>query len=313
MLYNASAIAGSGPITGVGLQVGAVTGTAETYTYTMKLGHSNLTNLTATWANNINVGNPVTVANSVTFTVPAGTPAGEFIWLPMPSAVFTYNGTDNLVVELTIQSASGNVTLYTHPTTNVNRAYGDPASATAFLLNNYTHQIALRFNGGTMDVIGANSGGTFVFDNVVGGRQFLLRAAELGTSGSINKFACRLSDSTTASSFPSFTVTLAHTTQTALVVADATNIAGGTMVYNATFNMPAGLAVGDWVEIPFSTPFSYNGIDSLVVQTTTGAGSGFFRCQLAGPDAVRFLGRAKAAGGSSPVDFRGSFRFWVNK
>jgi hypothetical protein len=46
-------------------------------------------------------------------------------------------------------------------------------------------------------------------------------------------------------------------------------------VLTGTFATPA-TAWGDWVEIPFTTPFAYNGVDNLVIQF---AGFGF------GPDA----------------------------
>jgi hypothetical protein len=194
------------------------------------------------------------------------------------------------------------------------RLFAAVGSATGTVdVDGFAYHTVFRFYGGTMDVIGANSSAAAVFGTSASGRQFLLRAAELGTSGSIGKLACRLSVSSTAASYPNFTVTLAHTTQTALVATDATNVAGGTTVYNATFNIPAGLLAGDWVEIPFSTPFSYNGVDNLVVQTTTDAGSSLHTCQVMGPDATRFLDRWKATGGGAPLDFRGTFRFWVNK
>lgn len=134
MLYSATSISGSGPITGIGLQVSGVT-TAQTYTYTMKLGHTVKTNLTATWNDNYDAGGPVTVASSVPYSIPAGVPDGTFIWFPMPGNVFTYDGIHNLVIELSVEGASGTTQLATHPTANVNRMWGDPASATATLLN----------------------------------------------------------------------------------------------------------------------------------------------------------------------------------
>jgi hypothetical protein len=310
MLHLATDINGSGPITGIAM-IGTEEPTdAATYTVNIKLGHTSLAALTGTFADNFNSGSPVNVATAATFNVPAGVPAGTPIWLPL-DGVFAYNGTDNLIVDIEVTTGSAN-TSWAFDAIAGRRLFAAVGNATG-AVDIATYHTVFRFNGGTMDIIGVNSASVAVFASSAGGHQFLLRAAELGTSGSIDKLACRLSVSSTAASYPNFTVTLAHTAQTALVATDATNVAGGSTVYNATFNMPADLLVGDWVEIPFSTPFSYNGVDNLVVQTTTGAGPSTQPCQVMGTDATRFLGRFKATEGGIPIDYRGTFRFWVNK
>jgi len=80
MLHTA-AVNGSGPVTGIGMVTNSTT-TASTYTATIMIGHSTLNDLTTTYANNYS-DTPVTVANNLTFTVPAGVPAGETLWLPL--------------------------------------------------------------------------------------------------------------------------------------------------------------------------------------------------------------------------------------
>lgn len=312
-LYLAGDINGSGPITGVGMEIGALT-TAQTYTVTLKLGHATVNTLAANYDANYS-GSPTTVANAVTFTVPAGVPAGSYVWIPVTGS-FNYNGTDNLLLEIIVSSATGSMyyTFHNHNSANIRLIYGPNDGYNITTITSAIQHAKFRFNGGTTDVIGANSGGTIVFGTAASGRQFLLRSAELGTSGYINKIACRFSStSSVAASYANITVTLAHTTQTTLIAIDATNVAGGTTVYNGTFNMPAGLLEGDWVEIPFSTPFIYNGVDNLVVQTTTDAGSSNQMCQVSGHDATWFLGRSKVTGGIVPINYRGTFRFWVNK
>jgi len=318
MLHRATDINGSGPITGIALITTEAPTDAAAYTVNIKLGHTSLAALTDTFANNFNSGSPVSAATAATFNVPAGVPAGTPIWLPL-TGVFDYNGTDNLIVDIEVTTASTATDLAVDTFTNAGRVvFAAVGSATGAVQAGAFYTV-FRFNGGTMDVIGANSASTGVFGGVFGssarGFQFLLRAAELGSSGAIDKLACRLGvSSSAAASYPNFTVTLAHTTQTALVADDATNVAGGTTVYSGTFNMPAGLLVGDWVEIPFSTPFIYNGVDNLVVQTTTGPGPSNQFCQIAGLDAIRFPDRFKSTGALLvPLDFRGTFRFWVNK
>jgi hypothetical protein len=75
---------------------------------TIKLGMSNLTSLTSTFANNFNVGSPVTMANSVTYTVPVNT-GTTYLLLPTTNNL-AYNGTDGLVFDLakTGSTASSN-------------------------------------------------------------------------------------------------------------------------------------------------------------------------------------------------------------
>jgi hypothetical protein len=311
LLYTSSEINGSGRITGIGFPLASLS-TTQTYLVTIRLGHSTLTNLvTTSWAANFNSGSPVTVTSGQSFKVPAGVPAGEYIWLPLLNA-FNYNGTDNLVVEIEVSSPTGSTGWrYLDPGSGpYARVYGNVTAP--FGRSYIQYDIKFRFAGGAMDVISTGGGGTFVFDTSASGRQFLLRAAELGTSGSINKLACRLNYASPNISYPNFTVTLAHRTQNTLDAVDANNIAGGTLVYTGTFVSPSGQQEGDWIEIPFSTPFIYNGVDNLVIQTTTGAGSNVNSCQISLWDATWFADRTKVVGGAT-LGYRGNFRFWVNK
>ncbi len=320
ILYNKNEISGSGLITGIGFKLNAIT-TAQNYTYTMKIGHTTKSNLNilASWANNFNAGSPVTVANSVQFNLPAN--AVEFIWLPVPDGAFTYNGTDNLLIELTVEGTpAGTTTLAAdNISTDIRLLYGEPDSAGPLYTDTGAHQIALRFYGGTMDVIGgfgSTPAWAAVFSNSgSAGLQFLVRAAELGTSGSISKLAFRYHSGVglSAVNCQSFSVTLAsNSTQNELVSTDATNIAGGTSVYNGAITIPAEINEGDWIEIPLATPFSYNGKDSLVIQTISLNSTNMVWCQIL-DSATLYPNLFKATGNVAPDHFRGMFRFWVNK
>lgn len=311
MLYLATEINGSGPITGIAFPIGTATTVGIDYTVNLRLGHTTRTELTTSFAGNLNVGSPVTAASGLSFHVPAGMPIGSYVWVPLPNGIFTYDGTHNLIVEIEVTTASGMTFLQNNSATN-RRLYAAVGSDTG-ALGDMRYGIKLRFAGGTMDIIGSNDGGTFVFDTMVGGRQFLLRSAELGTSGSINKLACRLAYALPNISYPNFTVTLAHRSQNTLDAVDANNIAGGTLVYSGTFVSPNGQQVGDWIEIPFTTPFNYNGVDNLVVQTTTGAGSNVNSCQLSTGYATWYADRVKLTGGGTPMDMRGNFKLWISK
>ena len=293
MLYYADSISGSGLITGIALQINTLT-TEQTYTYTMKLGHSTMTNMSTTWANNFNAGSPVTVANSVSFTVPEGVPAGDFIWLPIPDGSFTYNGTDNLVIELVIESASGGVSLATHPTANVNRLYGNPANSYADFSNLYTHQIELRFYGGTTDVITDGTQSTNnIFPVAAAGRLSLYRATEIGTSGTITSIFCRLNGSTTSvRNYSNYKVIIGHSDLNALQADPASgNYVSRTEALSGSFSVDAGLMTGDWIEIPLTVPFAYDGKSNLAVWLGTTAASGaasITACKMSSVDDTRY-------------------------
>jgi hypothetical protein len=322
MLYNASAIDGWGPITGIGLQVHNAVAGIETYTYTIKLGHTSLTDLTTAWADNINVGSPVTVANSTTFTVPAGVPAGEFIWLPVPDGVFEYNGTDNLVVELTVEDASGNVALSTHATTGQQSfAFGPAANAAASGTAQYVHQIALRFHGSTIDRVSVDGAGDpWVFPIVAAGlsSQTLYLSSDLGTGGRITKLACRMNTvSSTEIEYTNFEVVMSHTDAASLDVDMETNLPDPVVVFDDVFTVPAGLVRGDWIEIPLSNAFDYNGTQNLVIQTRSDAGTMAHAC-TAKEDVTRYadhygagITRDTAVAGLMP--YQRDVRLWVTK
>jgi hypothetical protein len=290
MLYDASAIQGSGPLTGIGLQVAQLTAAPRTFTYTLKLGHSTKTDLELTWANNFNAGAPVTAASSAAFTVPAGIPAGAFIWLPLPGGVFTYNGTDNLIVELTIESASGVVRLATHPTTHLNRLWGNSTDPDGDTANSYTHQIALRFHGGPVGVVtdGGNSDARFLPVGTASGIVSLFRATELGTGGTITTVAFRAAHTTVAGSYPSYRMIVGHTSADTLT--SITDFISQHTVYSGPYSIPVGVAAGDWVEIPLQTPFAYDGVHNLIiwVGSTTADGTGANSCSFSTADDVRY-------------------------
>jgi len=301
MLYNASAIDGSGPISGIGLQVNGAVAGLETYTYTIKLGHTSLTDLSTDWMANMNVGTPVTVANSRSVTVPAGVPAGGFIWLPVPDGVFNYNGTDNLVVEVTIEAASGNVGLSTHATTGqASFAYGPTVGATANGTAQYVHQIALRFHGGKLGIITDEVNANSYFLNAgTQGRMSLYRASELGTAGTITSVACRMSSATsTATTLDSYKIIMGQTSLDSLDAVAVNNLDTQQVAYDGSLDIPAGLVQGDWITINLTTPFVYNGTDNLVVwmgTTASSAGATTHNCYYSSSDATRYPGHSGSA------------------
>ncbi|MEK6700120.1 MAG: hypothetical protein AABZ10_13900 [Nitrospirota bacterium] len=274
-LYLASEINGSGPVTGIAFQVNA-TSPGSNYTYSLKLGHSTLAALGNTFADNYS-DSPTTVANAVTFSIPAGIPAGEWVWVPIPNGVFTYNGTDNLIVEVATSSGTAS-TLLRYASIAGRRVWVNDTTGTATFgtVDPAVNHIALRFNGGTLDVNTpagmSGSGITFPFYNTDGKLQVLYRASELGSKGAISKIACRSQANSAAESGFTYSVVMSHSTAPTLGVMFADNLPSPVTVFSGALSVSAVLR-GDWLEIPLSSPFAYNGRDNLVVEISGTGGT----------------------------------------
>ena len=277
-LYYASDINGSGPLTGIAFPLVSATTAESTFTVTLKLGHSTRAELAGHLLGNNNYSDtPVTVANNVSLSIPAGLPAGSYFWIPIPDGSFTYNGVDNLIVETRISASLGGVVVRAHST-------GGPQTTSSTFIdpgtNDWAYDSKFRFAGGSLDAItpAAMTAAldSFPFRDTDGKRQYLYRAAELGTRGTITKIACRTGQGGIAETGFIYTVALSHGTAPTLGTTFATNLTSPVTVFNGTLNLPA-VSAGDWVEIPLTTPFAYNGRDNLVLEIggTGGAPDGF--------------------------------------
>jgi phosphoribosylcarboxyaminoimidazole (NCAIR) mutase len=313
LLYPASDIDGSGPITGIGFPVGATT-TNQTYTVTIKLGHSTLSELVDGPFDDSYSDTPVTVASNLTFNVPAGVPQGAVVWLPFTGS-FSYNGTDNLIleVETTDNSLATDTTWWWGRFGSgvpYYRLFGDVGSATGTAARNY-YFAKFRFYGGTIDVItdGASQTGNIFPPTGMWGRQAMFRSTELGTAGTIEAIACRMDSTgpTVATDYPNYTVIMGHTDLTQLSTTFASNYDDATTVHNGTFSLPAGYIEGDWIEIPI-TPFAYDGIRNLVVYIYSD-GATMYTCKMSGSDLTRYPAQSMAtADYTSPTGI-----LWDNK
>jgi hypothetical protein len=280
-LYRSGDINGEGPIAGIAFKSGDPPGADSAYTVDITLGHTTLSSLEPAFADNINVGSPVTVASQLEFVIPAYMPAGSMIWLPMTST-FDYNGTDNLVVDIKVTSAPNSPLPLTASATGagVRRIAASSTDPVAGLSDATVPHIGVRFHGGKVGVLrsiatgwidGAVYTDTFPFGlDPAGRRQYLYRSAELGGSGQITRLACRIGNNDVDMVEGDYTVTLAHTTATTLVSGFETNLTNPTTTNRTTVHsgpliMPARLQ-GDWQEFPLPTPFAYNGKDNLIVE-----------------------------------------------
>lgn len=267
LLYRADEIDGSGPITGIGFKVQALTSHAA-YTYTVQMAHTTKSALTTTFADNFDKGVPVTVARG-TFTVPANVPAGSYIWIPCTGS-FNYNGTDNLIVDIDVPSGSGNTYLMVAHTTPGRRAAGFHGDVAVQSLDDTTYDTKFRFHGGMIDVL--TDGGSTAFlpfgpaEHIV---QILYDQTLLGTGGKVSSLALRLASTSSATSYHDVRLIMGHRLASAPLgtTSLAANIdSDRATVFSGTVTVPAGLQGGDWITVPLASAFRYDASKHLVVQ-----------------------------------------------
>ena len=268
-LYMASDVNGSGPITGIGLQMNG-SSVESTYTLTVKIGHSSLTDLQAVYADNSS--DFKAVATDVNITVPAGLVAGDWVWIPLEGS-FNYNGTDNLLVDFETTAAVGgdNYVRATSMSNNV-RASGSDGSTTALNVDTWLNNAKFRFNGATMDVITPGDDIFYAFyGNNAYTRQYLYSAHSMGTGGAVTEVVFRLEYDSLASDYPAAEIVLGHTDNTSLDTNMSLNMDDRKFVFNGTMSIPAGLKAGDWVTFPVSG-FTYDPTKNLVVEVSQDTG-----------------------------------------
>jgi hypothetical protein len=296
-LHHAADIAGSGPVTGVAYQLAAPSA-AGTYTVTVKLGHfaADLEPggvLTTTLARNF-AEPPVTVAKDVTFTVPAGRPAGDWLWIPT-SGAFSYNGTDDLLVEVITSTVTGGQQPLRVQNRPGSRLWAFTGSTTG-TVDNAEYHLGLRFNGGPLFVTLPASAVPVQQPLGKGGAgqvQSLYTATRLGTGGAVDGLSVRLANSSSAGTVPNVKVYMGQTTKPSLSVTDtyASNMDGQTLVFSGSLTVPGGLATGDWLRIPLQSSFRYDPTKNLVVLFTAD-GSGANNYVMGSVDSLAFPGCA---------------------
>lgn len=281
-LYKAADINGSGPITAIGFQMNA-TSIAGDYTYTVRMGHTSLTTLThpSNFSDNYNVDGVTTVANAQTFSIPAGIITGDWFWLPIPEGSFNYNGTDNLLVEIEAPVASAinilkgtSIDIGIHPVEIGLRLYSGVADATTSQsASTLINHMKFRFNGSPIQVMPSGNSGS---RQVLGGQgstgagqlQSLYVPAFVGTGGTISSISVRLRTDSVAATIPNYKIYMGNTNKTTFSLADSysSNMElNQTLVFSGSFDIPAGLKAGDWVNIPLHTNFVYDSTKNMSI------------------------------------------------
>ena len=269
MLYSNGEINGSGPISGIGFQM-YTTSAQNDVTYTLKLGHTS-TLLSTTFADNFDLDTPVTVADNVSFTIPAGIPAGEYFWVPIPDGTFTYNGTDPLLLEIDVSAASSLTYLIAKPSEPGRRAVGDSGDVVASGVDNLAYNIKFRFDGAPVQIMPSGNGATLqVLGGLAGGSQTqsLYTPTLVGTGGTVTGISVRLTADSVATTIPNYKIYMGATDKTVLNMADtySSNMElNSALVFDGTFDIPAGLKAGDWLTIPLQTGFTYDPTQNMTV------------------------------------------------
>ncbi len=121
--------------------------------------------------------------------------------------------------------------------------------------------------------------GGFTWPWVSTGRrmQMLYLASELSSqAGNITKIYWKLNADTPGYSYTNVTVKLGHTTVSALGTNFAANFTEGddAVVWDTPlYSVPAATG-GDWIEIPITGTFFYNGVDNLIFEVNLESGTG---------------------------------------
>jgi hypothetical protein len=324
-LYLASEVSGAGLVTGVAFQLNTISPgpPGGNYTYSLKLGHSTLSSLGATFASNYS-DSPVTVATAVSFTIPAGIPAGEWVWIPIPDGAFSYNGIDNLLVEVATSTGTKDTILRAAviPGRRLFLTGSGSGTAVTGTVDDTAYHLMLRFNGGPVSVVtdgGASTG--LAFSPAAAGRLNLYRAVELGTAGSITSVGCRMANTaSSASSYANYQVIIGHSAVDSLVAASASDFISQATALSGTVLVPPGLSAGDWIEVSLPTPFLYDGRSNLAVWMGTTAASGAagtHNCRVSTSNTPRYPGQmASGAPGTAtvgPQDFKFDMKLNISR
>lgn len=271
ILYTPSEINGSGPISGIGFQMSG-TSLENQVTYTLKLGHSS-TLLSTTFSDNFNLEAPLTVADNVSFTIPAGIPGGEYFWVPIPDGTFTYNGTDLLLLEIDVSAATEVTTLVCNANEEGRRAIGDSGEILASAIDSHAYNTKFRFKGAPVQIMPkGNVDPTFVLGGYAGTGaaqiQSLYKTNLVGSGGVINSINVRLRADSVEATIPDYRIYMGVTAKNVLDVFDtySSNMElNSTLVFDGSFDIPAGLKAGDWLTIPLQTGFTYNPTQNMTV------------------------------------------------
>ncbi|HRZ28405.1 MAG TPA: hypothetical protein P5295_16470 [Spirochaetota bacterium] len=289
-LYTSDEISGNGLITAIRLQLSSAT-TTDRYcpNVTIKMGHTSLTALTNTWANNVQIGQgaEITILDNKTIEVPISD-AGSWIDIPLDTP-FYYNGVENLVVDFEKTSGcSANIMTTNAPGTSRRALSTAPDNSPGVAEYNTTTSstpdgshpwMQFVFSGGeNTQNYGGTSNNSWPFSSSAPLRtQNLYLASDINGSGSITGIAFQLNTVSSAGSF-TYTLKFSHATVNTLNETFSSNYSDTavTAADSVTFTVPGDIPAGDWFWVPIpDDTFIYNGNDNLILEVATTSGTAF--------------------------------------
>lgn len=285
-IYLADEINGAGPVTGIALKLGATTTVDRLIQYSVTLSHTSLSAVASTtFADNV-TGSSEAVALSRAVTISGGMPADTWFWLPIPDGLFTYNGTDNLVLDISVTAAGGDVSLRAKSQATARTVYGVPGMDVGSGGSGYTPALKLRFNGAPTHVMPVKTTDES-FDITSGSIPLAAKtqvlASELGSKGTITSIACRLDNDASLGTYQNLTVKMSH--------AASIGTPEVVTVRDGLFTLNAGVPAGNWLEIPLTTPFEYDGFSDLNILLAWSHATGILTCD-AGGNSTLYAGRS---------------------
>jgi len=319
-LILASDIVGSGPVSGIQFTANSALAAPMTATYKLTFSHvaPATTTLGTTFASNVGSGATV-VAQAVTVSLNTGTTEW---WVPLTGS-FNYDGTSNLLVDVEATAVTGGFTLrYQNSGGTRIIANVDPAAATGSALGPRGLEPKLRFHGAPVAKLSANTHNNNAIFNGPNSTATLYSATDLGTAGSITSVSCRLRSTPIPASYANFKVVMGHSTVSTLSGTAATDFVSQSTVFSGTVVIPAGLTTGDWIDIPLSSAFAYDGKRNLIVWMGNGgaaSGTAVVNVCQAESNATRYpggLGLTTAGVGSASytlIDWTTDIRMTIQK
>jgi len=101
-----------------------------------------------------------------------------------------------------------------------------------------------------------------------GQMQSLYKPNFVGTGGLINSINLRLKTDSVAATITDYKIYMGGTAKDTLDVVDSysSNMElNSTLVYDGSFDIPAGLKAGDWLNIPLQTGFTYDPTENMSI------------------------------------------------
>jgi hypothetical protein len=126
---------------------------------------------------------------------------------------------------------------------------------------------------------------------------------------------------TVANTYMNYKAIIGHSGVEILETTSANNFIDQTTVIDGTVMVPAGHLIGDWITLPLTTPFEYDGKQNLAVWLGTTAASGVVsstQCKVSSADAARYpsqiaTGSPDAVTLASPVNNKMDMQFVISR